>query len=251
MTTTLLLRLAGPMQSWGTRSRFRDRDTGQEPSKSGVVGLLAAALGRPREASVGDLAALRMGVRVDRPGSVQTDFQTAGGVHRVGERYGVVRAEKPDTDTETAISWRAYLADASFLVGLEATTPEQEVLLVLLNEALAAPVWPLFLGRKGYVPSWPIRLPDEPPRGPGLSPQPLEIALGTYAWVDVPSLRGVAPMKGRLRLVLEVKRSESGGEARNDQPLSFASADRRFTTRYVVTRLIPRPDEATAGNGGR
>ena len=46
---TLLLRLVGPMQSWGTTSRFDERDTGKEPSKSGVVGLLAAALGIDRE----------------------------------------------------------------------------------------------------------------------------------------------------------------------------------------------------------
>ena len=42
---TLLLRLVGPMQSWGTTSRFDQRDTGKEPSKSGIVGLLAAAMG--------------------------------------------------------------------------------------------------------------------------------------------------------------------------------------------------------------
>src|SRR5437016_606458 len=76
---TLLLRLAGPMQSWGTRSRFDDRDTERFPSKSGVIGLLCAALGRPRAASVDDLAALRMGVRADRPGVLSTDFHTAGG----------------------------------------------------------------------------------------------------------------------------------------------------------------------------
>ena len=48
---TLLLRLAGPMQSWGTQSRFTIRDTGYEPSKSGVIGLLCAALGKPRDES--------------------------------------------------------------------------------------------------------------------------------------------------------------------------------------------------------
>jgi len=41
---TLLLRLAGPMQSWGLSSRFTIRDTSLEPSKSGVLGLLCAAL---------------------------------------------------------------------------------------------------------------------------------------------------------------------------------------------------------------
>ena len=47
-TATLLLRLAGPMQSWGLESRFDQRDTGREPSKSGVLGLICAALGKPR-----------------------------------------------------------------------------------------------------------------------------------------------------------------------------------------------------------
>ena len=53
---TLLMRLAGPMQSWGTGSRFDERDTQLEPSKSGVVGLLCAALGRDRAEPVDDLA---------------------------------------------------------------------------------------------------------------------------------------------------------------------------------------------------
>ena len=46
---TVLLRLIGPMQSWGTTSRFDERDTGKEPTKSGVLGLVAAALGIDRE----------------------------------------------------------------------------------------------------------------------------------------------------------------------------------------------------------
>ena len=66
---TLLLRLVGPMQSWGTTSRFDERDTGKEPSKSGVIGLLAAALGIDREnwVDLAPLTRLRMGVRHDRP----------------------------------------------------------------------------------------------------------------------------------------------------------------------------------------
>ena len=75
--STLLLRLAGPMQSWGTQSRHSLRDTGQEPSKSGVIGLVAAALGRPRDRDISDLAGLRMGVRVDHEGRVSKDFHAA------------------------------------------------------------------------------------------------------------------------------------------------------------------------------
>ena len=64
---TLLLRLQGPMQAWGVQSRFGVRDTGREPSKSGLIGLLCAALGREREAPLDDLASLNMGVRIDKP----------------------------------------------------------------------------------------------------------------------------------------------------------------------------------------
>lgn len=80
------------MQSWGTRSRFDHRETWPYPTKSGVVGLLAAALGRDRAEDVSDLAALRMGVRVDKPGVLMVDYQTAQGVLTADLR-GTRRAE--------------------------------------------------------------------------------------------------------------------------------------------------------------
>jgi len=126
---TLLLRLAGPMQSWGTQSRFTIRDTGYEPSKSGVIGLLCAALGKPRDESHLDnqgkpmlsaLAALRMGVRVDREGVLQKDYHTADGSRH--DDYGVVKASGAKGDT--VVSHRYYLADADFLLGLESASEE-------------------------------------------------------------------------------------------------------------------------------
>src|SRR3989337_2849908 len=77
---TLLVRLAGPMQSWGTTSRFDQRDTGKEPSKSGVIGLLAAAMGidRGNWDDLEPLTRLAMGVRHDRPGIPKREYQTAG-----------------------------------------------------------------------------------------------------------------------------------------------------------------------------
>src|ERR1035437_2121086 len=77
---TLLIRLQGSMQSWGTTSRFDERDTQLEPSKSGVLGLICAALGRDRKEPLADLATLHMGVRVDREGTPMRDYQTATGV---------------------------------------------------------------------------------------------------------------------------------------------------------------------------
>ncbi len=74
--TVLLLKLAGPLQSWGSESRFTERGTRHEPTKSGAIGLFAAALGRRRTDSVDDLASLEFGVRIDQPGSFEGDFQT-------------------------------------------------------------------------------------------------------------------------------------------------------------------------------
>ena len=66
--STLLLRLAAPIQSWGVASKFDTRDTAREPSRSGVIGLLSAALGRSRTDNLDDLKTLRFGVRIDRTG---------------------------------------------------------------------------------------------------------------------------------------------------------------------------------------
>jgi CRISPR system Cascade subunit CasD len=224
--STLLIRLSGPMQSWGTQSRFTRRDTGPEPSKSGVIGLLCAALGRPRDEPLRDLAALRMGVRVDREGRLEVDYQTAGGTHLQGDRYGVVRAD--GSPGGTVVSVRYYLAGADFLVGLEG----DRYLLERLDRALARPVWQLFLGRKGYVPGCPVRLPDEPPLGPGLRDEGLEAALRSYPW----------PEDGgdRLRFVFDAEEGGTG-EVRADVPISFAPSARQFATRYVRTEFFPRP----------
>ncbi|MGW6562136.1 type I-E CRISPR-associated protein Cas5/CasD [Streptomyces hydrogenans] len=74
----LLVRLAAPLQSWGVASRFARRDSHVRPTKSAVVGLVAAALGRDRTHSVDDLAALVFGVRADHPGTPVRDYHTVG-----------------------------------------------------------------------------------------------------------------------------------------------------------------------------
>lgn len=223
MKSTLLLRLCGPMQSWGTQSRFIYRDTGREPSKSGVIGLLCAALGKPRVEVAGEdqptlaqLSGLRMGVRVDREGSLECDYQTA---ENVAEAHGKGR--------RTVQSWRSYLADADFLVGLEG----DRRVLERLDQALQAPVWHLFLGRKSFVPATPVRLPDRAPWGPGLSDQALEIALRSVPWHGRPGEQ--SPQQ--LRSILEDS-SGASVEVRNDVPRSFDV--RSFDPRNVTTQFL-------------
>ena len=76
---TLLMRLAAPLQSWGAEAKFDWRKTNREPTKSGVIGLLAAALGRRRDDSLEDLNRLRFGVRVDQEGELLHDFHMVRG----------------------------------------------------------------------------------------------------------------------------------------------------------------------------
>src|SRR3989304_5384110 len=121
MSHTLLLRLVAPMQSWGVQSDFTHRDTGLEPSKSGVIGLWGAALGKPGDEdhpdnrdkpSLVQLAQLRMGVRMDREGLLKRDYHTAG-------KGGYLKASGNIEKKDLIVSERFYLADAAFLVGLE------------------------------------------------------------------------------------------------------------------------------------
>lgn len=222
--TTLLLRLAGPMQSWGTQSRFSIREGASEPSKSGVVGLLCAALGRPRWESVDDLAAVRMGVRVDLPGVARVDYQTAGGTHRNGERYGVVKAD--GSRGETVTSRRHYLADADFLVGLEG----DQAVVEQLSEAIERPRWQLFLGRKSYLPTAPVLV--------GVRIDPLEDALRTEPWPGehrTDKRRRPADDAAPQLLVVLEQQDGSGEDVRSDQPLGAAFETRTFALRSVKT----------------
>jgi CRISPR system Cascade subunit CasD len=227
---TLLLRLAGPMQSWGDADRFTVRFTNREPTKSGVIGLLCAALGRPREEPVDDLARLRMGVRVEREGRVMRDYHTAGGTHRRGHVYGI---RKPDgsIDHNPVPSTRYFLADADFLVALEG----EEAVLVRVEEALWRPHWQIYLGRKSFVPSLPPYLPGGGLRG-GMS---LLDALVREPW---PSPFGAGMPRElhhaayRVRLVLEADAGDSN-DVRMDRPVGAAYAERTFGPRWGETRL--------------
>ena len=146
----LILRLEGVLQSWGERARWDFRDSNTMPTKSGVVGLLACAMGLPRgsERIIELSKSLEMGVRADRNGVIFQDFHTV-----TGERDFLFNAEgKKRVGGATIITPRQYLQDAYFTVALYAN----EELLNACATALNNPVWSVYLGRKSCVPSRPI-----------------------------------------------------------------------------------------------
>ncbi len=220
---TLLLRLIGPMQSWGTASRFDRRDTGKEPSKSAVIGLLAAALGIEREnwTDLQPLTRLTFGVRHDRSGIPGRDFQTA---------QNIISADHSKIH-ETAVTTRDYLADAAFLVGLEG---QDRSLLERIDEALRDPVWPLALGRKSYTPSEPVWMDR------GIVDSSLVEALTGCPWIVSNQRAEEVPKE----LLISIESDEGTGTLRMDQPLSCFSK-RRFGARFSHSVLIPFPGEVS------
>jgi CRISPR system Cascade subunit CasD len=216
------MRLAGPMQSWGTMSRFTRRDTGKEPSKSGVIGLICAAMGIDRDddsnADLQALARARFGIRVVRQGDLQSDYHTASNI------------AKADGGTKpTELSTRFYLSDADFISALES---EDRELLERVHAALKEPFWQIFLGRKAFVPSVPVFVPDDAAI--------IESTAGIKAELENSNLLS------RLGIVFDEKRhddpqrlvieDDTGSEVRTDVPISFG--DRQFSIRRVATSFV-------------
>lgn len=208
------------MQSWGIQSQFAIRDTQLEPTKSGVLGLLCAALGFDRElydvpsypVCLKRLSQMKMGVRVDNQGMFRTDYHTAQGVQKSKDG-------KVDSADNTVLSHRQYLSDADFLVGLESDSMEQ---LSAVHHALRNPFWPLALGRKAFVPSSAIYLAD------GL----LKDVSLCEALSQIGPFR-CEPPKLPVRYAIENRQ----GSLRNDVPVGPFS-QRLFGTRRVEIKSV-------------
>lgn len=165
-TNTLFLRLEGPLQAWGDRSsKYVFRRTSPAPTKSGVIGMILAAMGIDRDRAKAEcwldrLSQLTMGVRVDRPGWIWWDYHTVGAGTGNLTAEGKVKITASTGEIETLVTWRQFLCDASFLVALQADDKDLGELIAQAEEALHNPVWTIYLGRKCCPPSMPILLPQ-------------------------------------------------------------------------------------------
>lgn len=252
-TAALVLRLAGPLQSWGTTSQFNRRETGAEPTKSGVVGLLAAAQGRRRHEPIEDLLALRLAVRTDQAGTLLRDYHTVSdyrGVPLLSANVDARGRQKPAGKKTTHVTQRFYLQDAVFVVGLMGPVD----LLGGLADALGRPRFPLALGRRSCVPSQPVRLSpgqsDADRRLPGLwrltadDESAAADLLTRVPWQaghqrrDSMRRGAVPPAAVDLPTVFD---DPAGDDVRADVPSSFAPDRRAFSTRRVRTGWVQIP----------
>ena len=216
---TLLLRFAAPLQSWGVESKFNRRGTEREPTKSGVIGLLASAMGRRRTEDIADLAALKFGVRIDQPGQLLVDYHLA-----VTEAARAPDAGDSTKNAGTFQTRRHYLADAVFLVGLEG----DDAFLGELDEAVRSPVFPLYLGRRSCPPCGKISL--------GIRQMPLREALVSEKWEASEwyiKIMKKLTKKDTALLTLVCDAEGDEGFYRRDLPDSFDQAHRKYAFRRV------------------
>jgi len=218
MANTLFLRLEGPMQSWGERGQWAVRDSRPEPTKSGIVGLLACARGINTDNELRQLSQqIHVGVRCDRPGKPLVDYHTIGGGFdkpMLLRADGIPKKTEKTGDPHTELSWRTYLHDASFLAAVRADA----ALIETLTEAIQSPHWPIYLGRKSCLPC----LPPFAGMGDYASLEDALMAWGNPAW----ALKSV-------RAVIECFPTEPGAEMRRDE--MFVRSHIQFAPRYART----------------
>ncbi|RSX51584.1 type I-E CRISPR-associated protein Cas5/CasD [Bifidobacterium callimiconis] len=229
--TVLLMRLAGPLQSWGASSRFTRRETESMPTKSGVIGMIAAALGIGRGESLDRFKGLRFGARADQPGTLLRYYQTA----------------RNERGVMMPLSNRYYLQDAVFLVGLEGDDAGQ---LEDYRQALRSPYYPIFLGRRSCPPDGPIQT--------WISEESLEDALRhapwrASEWYQHKALRNEAmfPERCFARIVVEPRAGEQVEDgfvdALADEPVSFDPRRREWRPRRIVRLSGDTKPEPTVG----
>lgn len=227
MSAGLILRLAGPLQSWGEHSTFTERDTVAFPTRSGLIGLFAAARGLQRGSALDDFDQLELTVRIDRPGRRLIDFHTVGGGLPRHRTVLTAEGKRRQEGATTLVSNRHYLADALFTV---AVTTRDGSGLNWLSAALRRPHWAPYLGRRSCVPDQPLLLRDD------VADPVMELR----SRVPISTARSIA---GDVRRADFIYESAPGGVDPDehvyefmDAPMSFAPLARRYRARRVYRR---------------
>jgi len=215
---TILLKFSGPLQSYGTSSHFQTRYTDYYPSKSAVLGLLAACLGyrRDEEEKLRELSTLKFAVRIDQQGGLLKDYHIAITDKEI--------LEKP----QTYVTNRYYLEDALFVVALSG----MDELIDTLTKAIKSPYFQPFMGRRS--------LPVPVDFFLGVSAEDILDSLRNLPWQAAPWYKKKKRKQGiGEKISLEVYADEeilkdekiSKSKLRRDIPISFSQKGRKFAFR--------------------
>lgn len=215
MQEYLILKLKGPLQSWGAHTYEDYRPSNLFPTQSGVLGLLAACLGIERSDNE-RLQALDRSVEL----AVRADQMTTENGQRltptkITDFHTVMDARKVDgkVNKYPVVSRREYLCDAEFTFALRESA-EPSISLDELEAAAQKPYYTPFLGRRACPLARPLREAR-------LTAESFEHALAQ-----------IEPKKGIIYsqwLTLEHSRLQI-----RDVPLR--TAKRQFGTRYVMIK---------------
>lgn len=213
MTHFLQLNLVAPLQSWGATSKANNRTTEHHPTKSGIIGLIANAMGITREETEtiqGTFKNTKIHVRVDAPGKLLRDYGTVA------------------YNNKTKQVNRYYLQNAKFVVLVE----DDEEVLRIFDKALKNPVNPIFLGRKSCVPTIPVYVPPSYP-SIHLGETPGEVFEELFLLTRADDLTFKEKSHPELQVEIIEETLENTGDRRMDSPISFSSKSRLYSPRNV------------------
>ncbi|MDA0636630.1 type I-E CRISPR-associated protein Cas5/CasD [Nonomuraea sp. MCN248] len=228
----LVLRLGGPLQSWGEHSAFTDRDTQRFPTRSGLIGLFAGAHGMRRGEDLSRFDDLAFTIRIDRPGIPTMDFHTVGGGRARHQTVPTAEGGRRSVETATIVTRRHYLADAVFIVGVSGPKDTIDT----LAERLEQPCWQPYLGRRSCPPDPPLLLRR-------VQDPFVELA------ERVPVCRTYQE-GAQVDFVREGTHSEAASVAElADVPVSFTPLERRYRLRTVSITPLSVPQDLWLGRG--
>ncbi len=157
----LLFQVYAPFVSWGDIAVGGERQSSRYPSKSAIIGLVAAALGIKREEedrlnSLSD--SLGVAVQLHSDGSVLKDFHTVQVPKKENKIVYHTRKAELSADPQkigTILSRREYRCDSLSVIAIY-FKKEKEFTINKIANALQKPYFHLYFGRKSCVPSLPL-----------------------------------------------------------------------------------------------
>lgn len=223
---TILLKFAGPLQSWGTRSHFETRHTDLYPSKSAVIGLIAACLGyrRDEDTAIQALNDLDFAIRIDQNGQLLRDYHTA-------------RKYKANGDFDrTYVTNRYYLEDAVFVVAIGHEDGEW---IEEIAHGLQNPYFQPFMGRRS--------LPLTADAFMGLYDGNVLTNLRSCPWQASKSYQRSHPNRLSIYLDTELSNENNPAILRKDRVISFSQKNRQFGFRSEskMEVTVPKLYEST------